>query len=139
MMSAEVGTILKNARVNASLPAKDLARAKAFYADKLGLTPVREGWEGLTYEVAEGDRFLIYQTAGTASGQYTQMGFQVGDIAGEVKDLRGRGVVFEEYDSPGLKTDNGIAQAGPAKCAWFKDSEGNLILVVEPPAVPVAR
>ena len=135
--------MLKNARVNASLPAKDLARARAFYADKLGLMPVREGPEGLAsflfYEVAEGDRFLIYQTAGTPSGQHTQMGFQVDDLAGEVKDLRARGVVFEQYDSPGLKTVDGIAEAGGAKSAWFKDSEGNMIAVVQPAAVSVAR
>ncbi len=135
--------MLKNARVNAALPAKDLARARAFYAEKLGLTPVREGPEGLAsflfYEVAAGDRFLIYQTAGTPSGQHTQMGFEVDDIAGEVKDLRGRGVVFEEYDSPGLKTVDGIAEAGGATSAWFKDSEGNMIAVVQPAAVPAAR
>lgn len=135
--------MLKNARVNASLPAKDLARAKAFYADKLGLLPVREGPEGLAsflfYEVAAGDRFLIYQTAGTASGQHTQMGFEVEDIAREVKDLRARGVVFEEYDWPGLKTVDGIAEAGGAKSAWFKDSEGNMVAVVQPAAVAVTR
>lgn len=135
--------MLKNARVNASLPAKDLARAKAFYADKLGLTPVREGPEGLAsflfYEVAAGDRFLIFQSRGTPSGQHTQMGFEVDDIAREVKDLRARGVVFEEYDSPGLKTVDGIAEAGGAKSAWFKDSEGNMIAVVQPAAVPAAR
>ncbi len=135
--------MLKNARVNAALPAKDLARARAFYADKLELTPVREGPEGLAsflfYEVAAGDRFLVYQTAGTASGQHTQMGFEVDDIAGEVKDLRAHGVVFEEYDSPGLKTVNSIAEAGGAKSAWFKDSEGNMIAVVQPAAVTAAR
>jgi catechol 2,3-dioxygenase-like lactoylglutathione lyase family enzyme len=135
--------MLKNARVNASLPAKDLARARAFYADKLGLVPVREGPQGLAsflfYEVAAGDRFLIFQSAGTPSGQHTQMGFQVDDIAGEVKDLRARGVVFEAYDSPGLKTVDGIAEAGGAKSAWFKDSEGNMIAVVQPAAVSVTR
>jgi catechol 2,3-dioxygenase-like lactoylglutathione lyase family enzyme len=135
--------MLKNARVNASLPAKDLARARDFYATKLGLTPVREGPEGLAsflfYEVAKGDRFLIFQTTGIPSGQHTQMGFEVDDIASEVKDLRARGVVFEEYDSPGLKTVDGIADARGAKSAWFKDSEGNMIAVVQPAAVPAAR
>ncbi len=135
--------MLKNARVNASLPATDLARAKPFYADKLGLTPVREGPQGLAsflfYEVAGGDRFLIFQSAGTPSGQHTQMGFEVEDIAREVKDLRAGGVVFEEYDSPGLKTVNGIAEMGGGKSAWFKDSEGNMIAIVQPAAVPAAR
>src|SRR5207245_8233011 len=111
--------MLKNARVNASLPAKDLAQAKAFYAEKLGLTPVREGPEGLAsflfYEVAAGDRFLIFQSRGTPSGQHTQMGFEVDDIAREVKDLGARGVVFEEYDSPGLRTVDGSAEAGWAE------------------------
>ena len=135
--------MLKNARVNASLPAKDLAQAKAFYAEKLGLTPVREGPEGLAsflfYEVAAGDRFLIFQSRGTPSGQHTQMGFEVDDIAREVKDLRARGVVFEEYDAPGLKTVDGIAEGGGAKSAWFKDSEGNMIAIVQPAAVSAAR
>jgi len=131
--------MLKNASVNASLPAKDLARAKAFYADKLGLTPVREGPDGLTYEVAGGGRFLIFPSGGSASGTHTQMGFQVEDIASEVKDLQARGLVFEEYDSPGFKTVNAIADVGTAKAAWFKDSEGNMIAVVQPVAVAAAR
>src|SRR5207245_10297932 len=104
--------MLKNARVNASLPAKDLAQAKAFYAEKLGLTPVREGPEGLAsflfYEVAAGDRFLIFQSRGTPSGQHTQMDFEVDDIACEDKDLRARGGVFDEYDAPVLKSIDSI-------------------------------
>ncbi len=68
---------------------------------------------------------------GAASGAHTQVGFRVDDIEAEVGQLRDKGVVFEEYDFPGLKTENGIAQIGPGRSAWFKDSEGNLIAIVQ--------
>jgi catechol 2,3-dioxygenase-like lactoylglutathione lyase family enzyme len=123
--------MLSEARFHATLPATDLERARAFYADKLGLTPAEESPGGLFYDGAGGTRFLLYPTGGAASGQHTQVGFQVTDVGTEVADLKARGVVFEEYDLPGLKTEGGIAQIGPNQAAWFKDSEGNILGVVQ--------
>jgi catechol 2,3-dioxygenase-like lactoylglutathione lyase family enzyme len=123
--------MLTDARYHATLPATDLERARAFYAEKLGLQPAEESPAGLFYNGAGGTRFLLYPTGGAASGQHTQMGFQVDDVAAEVSDLKSRGVVFEEYELPGLKTVEGIAEIGPGRAAWFKDSEGNILGIVQ--------
>jgi catechol 2,3-dioxygenase-like lactoylglutathione lyase family enzyme len=131
--------MLKDGRVATRLPAQDLERARAFYSEKLGLDPVelREG--GLRY-VGGGGEFALFESAGAASGDHTQMGWEVDDIEATVRDLRARGVVFEEYDFPGLKTVDGIAEIEgnyPSKGigergAWFRDSEGNLLGIGQP-------
>ena len=126
--------MLKNGRVVARLPAQDLDRARTFYADKLDLYPVEEREGGLRYEGDAGE-FALFESAGTASGTHTQMGWEVDDIDATVAGLRSRGVVFEEYDLPGLKTVHGIADIEgnyPSKgtgerAAWFRDSEGNML------------
>lgn len=132
--------MLERGRAATRLPAQDLDRARAFYADKLGLEPVEERPGGLLYRLAQG-HFALFQSAGTASGSHTQMAVEVDDIETTVAALRARGVVFEEYDMPGLTTDDAIAEVAgnyPSKggvgerAAWFKDSEGNLIGIGQP-------
>jgi catechol 2,3-dioxygenase-like lactoylglutathione lyase family enzyme len=122
------------------LPAQDLARARAFYADKLGLVPVEERPGGLRYECG-GTVFALFASAGAPSGAHTQMGWKVADIDATVAELRARGVVFEEYDLPGLRTVDGIAEVEgnyPSsggkgeRAAWFRDSEGNLLGIGQP-------
>ncbi len=120
--------MLERANVYATIPAQDLQRAKAFYADKLGLTPSEERPEGLRYRFGNGE-FLLFESSGTASGTHTQLGWDVEDIEATVEELRGRGVSFEEYDLPGLETVNGIGEIAGEKAAWFKDSEGNLLAI----------
>jgi catechol 2,3-dioxygenase-like lactoylglutathione lyase family enzyme len=113
----------------ATLPAADLERAKQFYADKLGLTPEREDptLGQVTYRCGQETRFSIYLSQGKSEGHFTQGGWLVDDIEREVAELKTQGVVFEEYNSPPLQTVNGVASVGPAKSAWFRDSEGNLL------------
>jgi|ERR671914_407766 catechol 2,3-dioxygenase-like lactoylglutathione lyase family enzyme len=131
--------MLKDSPVATRLPAQDLARARAFYADKLGLEPVAERPGGLLYECG-GTRFVVFQSAGMASGDHTQMGWQVDDIEIVVGWLQARGVVFEEVDLPGMRTVNGIAEiegnypsAGTGeRGAWFRDSEGNMLGIGQP-------
>jgi catechol 2,3-dioxygenase-like lactoylglutathione lyase family enzyme len=131
--------MLADARVSTRLPAKDLERARRFYSEKLGLEPVEERPGGLRYQCGESS-FALFESAGAASGTHTQMAFEVDDIEATVAALRARGVVFEEYDAPGLTTINGVADiAGnyPSKGigergAWFIDSEGNLLGVGQP-------
>ena len=123
--------MLSDRRIHATIPVADLDRARAWYADKLALEPVEEGPGGLFYECAEGTRFILFPTPSAGTAQNTAMGFVVPDIEAEVKELRGRGVAFEEYDYPTLKTVDGIATTGPIRAAWFKDSEGNTIGVVQ--------
>ena len=101
--------MLKPRSVATRLPAQDLNRAKAFYADKLGLEPSEERPGGLLYRCAGGE-FALFQSAGASPGSFTQMGWTVDDIEATVAELRRRGVIFEEYDLPGLTTVNGIAE-----------------------------
>jgi catechol-2,3-dioxygenase len=106
-----------------------MARAKAFYTQKLGLTPKEETPAGVIYELGGGTEVLVFESSGAPSGTHTQISFDVEDLAATVKDLKARGVKFEEYNTPGLKTVDGIAEIGPTKAAWFKDTEGNLLAV----------
>jgi catechol 2,3-dioxygenase-like lactoylglutathione lyase family enzyme len=129
------GQTLEHGDVAARLPAQDLKRARAFYADKLGLTPVEERPGGLRYRCGNG-WFSLFQSSGRPSGTHTQMAWEVDNLEAVVAELRRRGVVFEEYDLPGLKTVNGIAEVAgnyPSRggvgerAAWFRDSEGNVL------------
>lgn len=132
--------MLDDGAVATRLPAQDLQRARAFYAEKLGLEPAEERPGGLLYRCASGE-FALFETDGAPSGSHTQMAWQVGDIEAVVAQLSARGVVFEEYGLPGLTTAGGIAQVDgnyPSKgsvgerAAWFKDSEGNLLAIGQP-------
>jgi catechol 2,3-dioxygenase-like lactoylglutathione lyase family enzyme len=131
--------MLSNGRVATRLPAQDLGRARAFYAEKLGLEPAEEREGGLRY-VCVGGEFALFESAGSAAGDHTQMGWEVEDIEATVRELRARGVVFEEYDLPGLRTVDGIAEIEgnyPSKGsgergAWFRDSEGNMLGIGQP-------
>jgi catechol 2,3-dioxygenase-like lactoylglutathione lyase family enzyme len=131
--------MLHDGEVATRLPARDLERAKAFYRDKLGLEPVEERPGGARYRCGN-SYFALFQSAGAPSGTHTQMGWEVKDIEATVAELRRRGVVFEEYDLPGFKTVNGIAdiagnypsKGSGEKGAWFYDSEGNLLGIGQP-------
>jgi predicted enzyme related to lactoylglutathione lyase len=123
--------VLIAATPKAALPVEDLGRARTFYEEKLGLTPTREVEGALFYEGSGNSGFLLFPTGGRPSGQHTQMAWFVTDIAGTVAELKRRGVYFEEYDFPGLKTVDSIADLGYEKSAWFHDSEGNLLALGE--------
>jgi dihydrofolate reductase/catechol 2,3-dioxygenase-like lactoylglutathione lyase family enzyme len=131
---------LRDGRVATRLPAQDLDRARRFYAEKLGLQPDEERPGGLRYQCREG-WFALFESSGRPSGEHTQIAFEVEDLEQTVRELRARGVVFEEYDSPGLQTSEGIAsvegnypsaRAIGERAAWFRDSEGNLLAVGQP-------
>ncbi|MBH5390902.1 VOC family protein [Bradyrhizobium diversitatis] len=131
--------MLINAKVATRLPARDLNRARAFYSEKLGLDPVEQREGGLRY-VCAGGEFAIFVSVGMQSGTHTQMAWEVEDIETTVRELRARGVEFEEYDLPGLKTVDGIAEITgnyPSKGigergAWFRDREGNVLGIGQP-------
>jgi catechol 2,3-dioxygenase-like lactoylglutathione lyase family enzyme len=115
----------------AKLPARDVERARAFYTDKLDLTPFGEHNGHLYYEV-RGSLFMVYPSGGAASGTHDQLGFVVEDVGSMVATLRSNGVNFEEYEPPpGVAATDGIMDFGDVKSAWFKDSEGNLLSIVE--------
>jgi catechol 2,3-dioxygenase-like lactoylglutathione lyase family enzyme len=119
-------------RAYAKLPAREVERARAFYADKLGLTPFGEQDGHLFYELGGGTHFMVYPSGGAASGTHDQIGFAVDDVESMVAALRSNGVIFEEYEPPlGASATDGVMDFGGVKAAWFKDSEGNLLSIVE--------
>lgn len=124
--------MISDHRTHTTLPAADLDRAKKWYGEKLGLQPATENPGGIFY-VMGGTRFILYPTPNDTRAGHTQMGIATEDIETDVKDLKRRGVVFEEYDFPGLKTESSIATTGDIRAAWFKDSEGNMIGIVQLP------
>ncbi len=132
--------MLEDGKIAARIPVQDLQRARSFYPEKLGLAPSEERPGGLLYRCGDGE-FALFESAGSASGDHTQMGWEVEDIEATVEWLRAHGVVFEEYDFPGLRTVNGIAEVAgnyPSKggvgekAAWFRDGEGNLFGIGQP-------
>lgn len=131
--------MLAGARYSAALPCRDLARAKRFYADKLGLVPADEQPDRLFYQGRHGTEFLLFESSGMPSGSSDQMRFSVADIDAEVRDLKEAGVQFEEFDFPGFDKTTSIAWAGDHRAAWFKDSEGNLLLIVQLAAGAIDR
>lgn len=123
----------------AYIPVANIARARQFYEQKLGFKPGHEVGGGVSYEFADGTACFMYPTPNAGTSKASQAFWRVDDIEREVAELRERGVTFEEYDMPGLKTRDGIATGGGAKSAWFKDTEGNILaLIQEEPAKSTA-
>jgi Bacterial regulatory proteins, luxR family len=132
--------MLKNGKVATRLPAQNLERAKAFYAQRARPRAGRGAGGRSALRLRGRREFALFESAGTASGDHTQMGWEVEDIEATVRELRARGVVFEEYDFPGLKTVEGIAdiegnypsKGSGERGAWFRDSEGNMLGIGQP-------
>jgi len=124
--------MLNNGTITANLPAADLGRARAFCADKLGLTPSQE-FEGfmLVYRTVGGLTFSIYQTDYAGQAGHTLAQWHVDDVDAEVGNLKSKGVAFEHYDDmPGVEWNNDVASLGDmGKAAWFKDSENNILCI----------
>jgi catechol 2,3-dioxygenase-like lactoylglutathione lyase family enzyme len=123
--------MLQQSPMHAYIPVRDVARARRFYEQKLGLTPGAEFGDGVVYEFADHTSTFLYPTPNAGTSKASQAWWEVQDIEREVAELRARGVVFEEYDEPGMKTVDGIATAGGTKAAWFKDTEGNIMALVQ--------
>ena len=122
--------MLVTATTHAVIAVKDLDQAKEFYSGRLGLTASDERRGGIRYETQGGSWFLVYQSAFAGTARSTCMRFEVEDIESTVRQLRDRGIAFEEYDLPGIKTIDGIAKhESGARGAWFKDPEGNILQI----------
>ena len=120
--------MLKTAPIRAYIPASDVARARKFYEEKIGLVPKVEYAGGVVYECG-GTEVFLYPTPNAGTSKASQAFWQVADVEAEVADLKARGVKFEEYDMPGIAMKNSIATGGGAKTAWFKDTEGNIMAI----------
>ncbi|MFF3006113.1 VOC family protein [Kitasatospora sp. NPDC057940] len=122
--------MLGDAPLQAVIPAADLARARSFYTDTLGLKLAEETDEELVCDCG-GTQFTIYHTPSGGQAAHTLASFKVADLDDAMSALRERGITFEEYDFPGLTTVNGIAERDNLRAAWFKDSEGNILCLAQ--------
>ena len=120
--------MLSSAPIRAYIPATDIRRARKFYEQTVGLVPKQEYAGGVIYECGGTDVFM-YPTPNAGTSKASQAFWQVNDVEAEVADLKSRGVVFEEYNWPGITMKNSIVTAGGAKTAWFKDTEGNILAI----------
>jgi catechol 2,3-dioxygenase-like lactoylglutathione lyase family enzyme len=123
--------MLSQARFHAAIPAQDLARAREFYEQVLGLAPASIAPSGVFYDGLDGSRFLVFPSSGRPSGAHTQLGFLVDDVLAVVRALKQRGVTFESYSMPGFDATTSVATFGGTTSAWFKDTEGNLLGIVQ--------
>ena len=130
--------MLADSPIFPSLPAKDINRAKAWYEEKLGMTPTRDLGPGGQLYTSGKALFVIYQTPFAGTGKHTLAGWVVTDLDKEMAELRRRGVKFEDYamGDKGPNTENGVAtDPDGGRAAWFVDSEGNTLNVAQLPAV----
>ncbi|WP_116950347.1 VOC family protein [Jiangella endophytica] len=127
--------MLNDYPVYATIATGDLARARAFYEQTLGFGPeMEDATAGILYR-SGASRFLLYASEFAGGPPQTVATWMVDDVDATVAELAGRGVTFEQYDLPGLKTDeHGIAEFGPFRGAWFKDPDGNILNVGTGPA-----
>jgi predicted enzyme related to lactoylglutathione lyase len=130
--------MLKITESNATLPAQDIQRARKFYEQKLGLTPESVTPDGGAVYRTGSTGFSVFPSHGKASGDHTQIALHVADVTSTVAELKKSGVRFEDYDFPGFKTEGGIADIGDEKGAWFKDTEGNLLGLLQRAIVPAS-
>ena len=123
--------MLQDSPMYAYIPVKDLSRAREFYEKKLGFRPLDARSIGVTYEFAKGTRCFMYPTPNAGTSKASQAFWEVADLEREVADLKRRGVTFEEYDMPQIHTVHGIASGDEGKAAWFKDTEGNIMALIQ--------
>jgi catechol 2,3-dioxygenase-like lactoylglutathione lyase family enzyme len=129
-----IGMLNDNA-VYATIATGDLVRARAFYEGTLGFSAEMEDPTGGVLYGSGGTRFLLYPSEFAGGAQQTVATWFVDDVDAMVAELAGKGITFEQYDLPGLKTDErGIAELGPFKSAWFKDPDGNILNVGQGPS-----
>lgn len=123
--------LLEQSLVTCMLPVKDLARARAFYEQRLGLTPQGAKPDGKFIYRVSGTELALFPKPGGTQATHTALSFRVADIGKAVAELSERGVAFADYDLPGLKTVNHVCVLGSEKAAWFEDTEGNILCLHE--------
>ena len=123
--------MLGNHPITPVLLATDLAAAREFYHDKLGLQIVRENENAIVFRCGGGTHLDVTKSTTRTADQQTQAAWQVSDIRAELAELRARGIKVEDYDTPGLKTEDGIADIGFARAAWIIDSATNALGILQ--------
>lgn len=123
--------MLGSAPITVILPVIDMDRAQAFYERALGLTPQGLNPDGKFIFISGDARIALMQRDGGTKAEHTAVSFEVANIAAAIAELERRGVVFHDYDLPGLKTVAHVCVLGAEKAAWFNDPEGNILCVHE--------
>jgi len=125
--------MLSNAGAAATIAVRDLDAAKQYYTETLGLKIADDiSPAAIFFEAGGGSRVLVYPRPNHEPSAATIATFEVSDTAETVATLKSKGVTFEDYDFPGLKTENGIATLpSGTKAAWFTDPDGNIISIVD--------
>ena len=121
----------QNFPMYAYIPARDMGRARAFYEGKLGFVAKEEVAGGVVYGFAGQTACFLYPTPNAGTSKASQAFWAVDEVDALIDALKARGVVFEDYDMPGPKSPTGAITAGGAKAAWFKDSEGNIMALIQ--------
>ena len=124
-------TPITNSQVTCMLPVKDLARARRFYEECLGLAPVGLKPDGKFVYRCGGTELALFPKPEGTKADHTALSFQVHDITASIAQLKSRGVNFADYDYPGLKTIEHVCVLGAEKAAWFEDPEGNILCLHE--------
>jgi catechol 2,3-dioxygenase-like lactoylglutathione lyase family enzyme len=121
--------VLANARIGANVPVSNVDEAISFYEGKLGLTLFERGDEHhyARFAGAGETKLGIYQSGTAGQARHTLASFVVDDVRAVVDELKANGVAFEEYDLPGMKTEDGVATVGDTRVAWLKDPDGNIL------------
>jgi catechol 2,3-dioxygenase-like lactoylglutathione lyase family enzyme len=123
--------MLTDARITAIVPTTDLARARQFYGETLGLTDRGASVPGpqVIYRCGAGTLLEVYERPTAGQAEHTLASWEVPDVRAAVDQLRGLGVRFEEYDTPEIKTEDGVASSGDFQAAWFRDPDGNILCI----------
>lgn len=123
--------MLQERPIYAYFPARDMARARRFYEETLGLVPQQEVNGGVVYAFGGGTAAFLYETPNAGTSKASQAFWDVADVDAEMKELKKRGVEFDDFDLPGERSPAGAVIAGGVKAAWFRDSEGNILALIQ--------
>ncbi|HEU0202544.1 MAG TPA: VOC family protein [Burkholderiaceae bacterium] len=122
---------LSSTQVTCMLPVKDLARARRFYEEQLGLEPQGARPDGKFVYRCGGTEIALFPKPEGTKAEHTALSFRVNDIRAAIAELKQRGVSFADYDLPGFKTVEHVCVLGSEKAAWFSDPEGNILCLHE--------
>lgn len=121
--------MIANAEIFPMLPVDDFKAARRFYEETLGLRIVTEVPGAVTYRSGRSSQVAVYESEFAGTNRGTAAAWRVDDVAGEVRELKAKGVAFEHYDLPGLKLEGDVHRAGESSIAWFKDPSGNILSI----------
>jgi catechol 2,3-dioxygenase-like lactoylglutathione lyase family enzyme len=124
--------MLTQAPATTILPVRDLARARDFYEQRLGLRPLGLQQDGkFLFALGDGGTLALFPKPEGTKAEHTAVSFKVDDVVSEIRSLKTQGVVFEDYDLPGFRTEGHVCVLGSERAAWFKDTEGNILCLHE--------